>query len=73
MVLGGEMEITKDLTIAELLTIDSGFIPILMNAGMHCIGCAASSSETIEEACEVHGIECDDLMAALKAYYATTK
>lgn len=67
------MEITKDLTISELITIDNGFIPILMNAGMHCVGCPSSLHETIEEAAMVHGIDLDDLIAALNAYYATTK
>lgn len=67
------MEITKDLTISELLSIDNGFIPILMNAGMHCIGCPSSLHESIEEAAMVHGIDPDDLVKALKAYYDSKK
>ena len=31
--------ITKDMTIAEAITLDRGIIPILLNLGMHCIGC----------------------------------
>lgn len=40
-------------------------IDILLEAGMHCLGCPASQAETIEEACEVHGIDVEDLMNAL--------
>lgn len=67
------MNITKDLTIGELISIDDGFIPILMNAGMHCLGCPASINESIEEAAMVHGLEVDDLVGALDAYYQSTK
>lgn len=66
------MQITKDITITELITISSDFIPILMNAGMHCVGCPSSVNETLEEACEVHGMDIDELLAALNAFYATT-
>ncbi|MDO5695718.1 MAG: DUF1858 domain-containing protein [Eubacteriales bacterium] len=67
------MKITKDMTIQELLNLDSGFIPILMNAGMHCVGCHASTQETLEEAAMVHGIDADDLISALNAYYEATR
>ena len=40
--------VTKDMIIGELITIDRGIIPILMNAGMHCIGCPSSQGETLE-------------------------
>lgn len=60
--------INKDMTIAEALSIDSGIIPILMEAGMHCIGCPASQGETIEEAAMVHGLDLDELMKNIDAY-----
>lgn len=60
--------INKDTTIAEALSIDSGIIPILMEAGMHCIGCPASQGETIEEAAMVHGLDLDVLMKNIDAY-----
>lgn len=66
------MKITKDLTISELLGIDNGFVPILMNAGMHCIGCPSSLHESIEEAAAVHGIDADELVDALNTYYEST-
>ncbi len=60
--------ITKDTTIAEALQIDAGIIPILLNSGMHCIGCPASQGETIEEAAMVHGIDVDELMKDITEY-----
>lgn len=54
--------ITKDMTIAQAIAIDQNIIPVLMDMGMHCIGCPASQGETIEEAAMVHGMNPDDLM-----------
>ncbi len=67
------MEVSKDITIGELLNIDTGVIPILMNIGMHCVGCPASSGESIEEAAMVHGIDPDDLVKQINDYLAEAK
>ncbi|MDD6845319.1 MAG: DUF1858 domain-containing protein [Clostridia bacterium] len=64
-------KITKDTTIGEAINIDAGIVPILMGAGMHCVGCPSSIGETIEEACMVHGMDCDDLMEEINTYLAT--
>lgn len=61
-------KITKDMTILKILEIDNGVAPIFMNNGMHCLGCVAASGETIEEACQVHGIDVDKLVNELNAY-----
>lgn len=61
------MEINKDMTIGQLLEIAPEKADILLNAGMHCLGCPASQAETIEEACEVHGIDVEELMKQLNA------
>ena len=63
-------KITKDTTIGEAINIDAGIVPILMGAGMHCVGCPSSIGETIEEACMVHGMDCDDLMEEINTYLA---
>ncbi len=59
------MEIKKDMTIGELLEKAPEKAEILLNAGMHCLGCPASQAETIEEACEVHGIEVQEILDKL--------
>ena len=67
------MEITKNTTIGELLTYDRGVAIVLMQAGMHCIGCPSSIHESLEEACMVHGISCDELMENINKYFAEKK
>ena len=67
------MEITKEITIGELLNIDTGVIPILMNIGMHCVGCPASAGESVEGAAMVHGIDPDELVSQINQYLAENK
>ena len=62
-------KISKDMTIGELIAMDTNIIGILMGAGMHCIGCPAASGESIEEACGVHGIDADVLVAKLNEFF----
>jgi len=56
------MEVTKDMTIGQILVDAPDVAPILMGVGMHCLGCPASQAETLEEAAMVHGINIDELM-----------
>ena len=64
------VNITKEMTMGELLSIDRGVAVVLMNAGMHCIGCPSSIGESLEEACMVHGIEVDELLKNINDYFA---
>ncbi len=64
-------EITKDMLIGDLLQIDMGVAPVLMAAGMSCLGCPASQMESIEEAAWVHGIDADSLMEVINDYFET--
>ena len=50
-------QVNKDMTIGEILSLDYSVAPILMEMGMHCIGCPASQGETLEEAAIVHGYD----------------
>ncbi len=61
-------KITKDMTIAEVLIMDRDTAPIFMQFGMQCLGCPASSGESIEEASAVHGIDADELVKALNEF-----
>lgn len=60
--------ISKDTLIGELLQIDIGTAPILMAAGMHCLGCPASQAESIEEAAMVHGLAAEELVDEINRY-----
>lgn len=63
-------EVNKNMIISEILKIDKGTVPILLNSGLHCLGCPSAQGETLEEACEVHGIDIDQLLSDLNAYLA---
>lgn len=52
-------QISKDMTIAQLIQTDENIVPILMRAGMHCIGCPSAQGESLAEAAMVHGIDAD--------------
>ncbi|MGL5436995.1 MAG: DUF1858 domain-containing protein [Lachnospiraceae bacterium] len=59
------MQIRKDMLIGELVQMNELIPPILMRVGMHCLGCPSAQSETLEEACMVHGIDCDNLVSGI--------
>ena len=64
------MEITKRTIIGDMLKEDQGIAMILMQQGMHCVGCPASAGESLEEACMVHGLDADAVLEAVKEYVA---
>lgn len=61
------MKFSKDTKIGELLQAAPEKAEILLNAGMHCLGCPAAQEETLEEACDVHGIDVEELVEKLNA------
>ena len=63
-------QITKDMIIADIIAVDTNLIPVLMSAGMHCVGCPSAQGESLEEACFVHGLDADEVAAALNDYLA---
>ncbi len=68
-----DVQVTKDSLIGEVLDIDSGTAVYFLEMGMHCLGCPASRGETLEQACEVHGVSCDELLEKLRNYFASKK
>ena len=61
------MEITKDMIIGELLEVKPEAAEILLSMGMHCLGCPSARGETIAQACEVHGVDVDEIIAQINA------
>ncbi|MBP5222373.1 MAG: DUF1858 domain-containing protein [Lachnospiraceae bacterium] len=59
--------ITKDMIIQDIVAKHPDVVPVLLDAGMHCLGCPASLGESLEEAAMVHGIDIDELMSAIEA------
>ena len=66
-------QVTRETIIGDILDMDQTTAPYFMEIGMHCLGCPASRGETIEEACEVHGVDCDELIGKLNEHLATKK
>ena len=67
------MEITKATTMGEMLQYDMGIAYVLMEAGMHCVVCPSSIGESLEEACMVHGLNADEVMANIQEYLNAKK
>lgn len=65
------MEVTRETLISEIVDNCPEAMPAFQAIGMHCIGCALSSGETIEQACAVHGIDPDEFLDGLNAYLLT--
>ncbi len=65
--------VTRDMTINEIISLDRGVIPILMEAGMHCVGCPSAQGETLEQAVAVHGKDFDELLGKINAHLESIK
>lgn len=61
-------KVSKDMIISDIIQIDGGIIPILLGAGMHCIGCPSAQGESLEEAAMVHGLDVDELITQINDY-----
>jgi hybrid cluster-associated redox disulfide protein len=59
--------ITKDMTIAQAIAVNQNVIPVLLDIGMHCLGCPSAQGETLEEAAMVHGLDPKELMDRIYA------
>lgn len=62
------MEITKESIIGDILDADSTTAPYFVEMGMHCLGCPSARGESLADACAVHGVSVDELVAKLNAH-----
>ena len=60
--------VTKETIILDVLRLDAGTAPFVLEIGMHCLGCPSASGESIEQACMVHGTDADALVEKINAY-----
>ena len=67
------MEITKASRMGERIQYVIGIAYVLLEAGMHCVGCPSSIGESLEEACMVHGLNADEVMANIQEYLNAKK
>ena len=64
-------QVTQDTTIGTLIVHSPEVAPILMEVGMHCLGCPSAQAETVGEAAMVHGIDPELLVAKINAFLAS--
>ena len=60
--------VTKDTIIGEILYADQGTAQFFLEIGMHCLGCPAARGESVAQACAVHGVDADELVAKINAH-----
>ena len=63
--------ITRDMSIGQVLEINRETAPIMMEYGMHCMGCPFSMMESLEQGCAAHGTDVEELVDKLNAFLAT--
>ena len=61
-------QVTRQSVIGDILDMDSTTAPYFMEIGMHCLGCPSARGESLEQACLVHGVSVDELVAKLNAH-----
>lgn len=64
------MEVTKDTIIGDIIDFDENAGDFFLEIGMHCLDCPVSRMETVEEACDVHGTDAEELIAKLNEYFS---
>lgn len=64
-------EITKDMTIGDILDAERETVPFFLEMGMHCLGCPASRGESVADACAVHGVDADELVKRINEFLAS--
>ncbi|MBR6552712.1 MAG: DUF1858 domain-containing protein [Clostridia bacterium] len=64
------MQISKDTVIGTILDSAPETAPFFLEMGMHCLGCPSARSETVAQACLVHGVNADDLVSKINAFLA---
>ena len=60
-----EQVVTGETLIGEIVTKYPETVDILLSIGMHCLGCPASRSESLQDACAVHGIPAEQVIDAI--------
>ena len=65
--------IEKTTIIGDVLDIAPQTVPLFMAIGMHCLGCPSSRGETVEEACMVHGVDCDAFLRQVNYFIEVTE
>ena len=63
--------VTRKTIIGDVLDFDRETGKFFLEIGMHCLGCPSARGETLEMACQVHGVDVEELVADINAYLAS--
>ena len=64
------VQFDKNTILADVLNVAPDAAPLFFSIGMHCLGCAMASGETLEQACMVHGVDADEFIEKLNKFVA---
>ena len=62
------MDLSRESMISDILEDFPESMPKFQELGMHCLGCALATAESLEQACAAHGVDPDEFVVELKAY-----
>ena len=65
-------KVTTDMLISDIISIDKGVVPILMEAGMNCLGCPMAQQESLQEACSAHGQDADAIVEKINDFLSNS-
>lgn len=60
-----ETKVTGDMLMGDILRTYPDSAQVLMDCGMHCLGCPSSQMESLHDACLVHGLDQDAVLRAV--------
>jgi hybrid cluster-associated redox disulfide protein len=60
-------------TVAALLTREPRAARVLLDHGMHCVGCAIAPFETLAEICVIYGVSLEQVIVELRDHCASEK
>ena len=64
------MTVTKESIIGDVLDAAPTTAQFFLGMGMHCLGCPSARGETLEQACQVHGVDCEELVKKINDHIA---
>jgi hybrid cluster-associated redox disulfide protein len=56
-----KIEIKKDMTIGKVIQHHPVCAQVMMESGLHCVGCHAATDESIEQGSQAHGMSDEDI------------
>lgn len=62
------VDLSRESMISDILEDFPEAMPKFQELGMHCLGCALATAESLEQACAAHGVDPDEFLVELKAY-----